>query len=39
VPVEEIVESIKQGVRTVNIDRDLRMSSASAIRKFPANSS
>ncbi len=39
VPVEEIVESIKQGVRKVNIDTDLRMASTSAIRKFLANSS
>jgi fructose-bisphosphate aldolase class II len=34
VPVEEIVEGIKHGVRKVNIDTDLRMSSTGAIRKF-----
>jgi len=33
VPVEEIVEGIKHGVRKVNIDTDLRMSSTGAIRK------
>ncbi len=41
VPVEEIVEGIKNGVRKVNIDTDLRMASTGAIRKFlaenPAN--
>ena len=36
VPVEEIVEGIKHGVRKVNIDTDLRMSSTGAIRKFLA---
>jgi fructose-bisphosphate aldolase class II len=36
VPVEEIVEGIKNGVRKVNIDTDLRMSSTGAIRKFLA---
>ncbi len=34
VPVEEIVEGIKSGVRKVNIDTDLRMASTGAIRKF-----
>jgi len=34
VPVEEIVEAIKHGVRKVNIDTDLRMASTGAIRKF-----
>jgi len=33
VPVEEIVEGIKNGVRKVNIDTDLRMASTGAIRK------
>ncbi len=41
VPVEEIVEGIKSGVRKVNIDTDLRMASTGSIRKFlhdnPAN--
>ena len=36
VPVEEIVEGIKNGVRKVNIDTDLRMASTGAIRKFLA---
>ncbi|MCE9633146.1 MAG: fructose-bisphosphate aldolase class II [Methylophilales bacterium] len=34
VPVEEIVEGIKHGVRKVNIDTDLRMASTGAIRRF-----
>jgi len=34
VPVEEIVEGIKHGVRKVNIDTDLRMACTGAIRKF-----
>jgi len=34
VPVEEIAEGIKNGVRKVNIDTDLRMASTGAIRKF-----
>ena len=34
VPVSEIVEGIKHGVRKVNIDTDLRMSSTGAIRRF-----
>jgi len=33
VPVEEIVEGIKHGVRKVNIDTDLRMASTGSIRK------
>jgi len=41
VPVEEILEGIKNGVRKVNIDTDLRMASTGAIRNFlaenPAN--
>jgi fructose-bisphosphate aldolase class II len=36
VPVEEIVEGIKHGVRKVNIDTDLRMASTGAIRRFLA---
>jgi fructose-bisphosphate aldolase class II len=34
VPVEEIVEAIKHGVRKINIDTDLRMASTGAIRKY-----
>ncbi|ETR67115.1 MAG: Fructose-bisphosphate aldolase, partial [Candidatus Magnetoglobus multicellularis str. Araruama] len=34
VPVEEVVEGIKYGVRKVNIDTDLRMASTGSIRKF-----
>lgn len=33
VPVEEIAEGIRNGVRKVNIDTDLRMASTGAIRK------
>ncbi|MDH4120852.1 MAG: fructose-bisphosphate aldolase class II [Deltaproteobacteria bacterium] len=33
VPVEEIVQGIKHGVRKVNIDTDLRMASTGAVRK------
>ena len=36
VPVEEIQEGIKHGVRKVNIDTDLRMASTGAIRKHMA---
>ncbi len=36
VPVDEIVEGIKNGVRKVNIDTDLRMASTGSIRKFLA---
>jgi len=34
VPVDEIVEGIKYGVRKVNIDTDLRMASTGAIRQY-----
>ena len=37
VPVEEIQEGIKNGVRKVNIDTDLRMASTGAIRKHLAD--
>lgn len=36
VPVEQIVEAIKYGVRKVNIDTDLRLASTGAIRRFMA---
>ena len=36
VPVEEIQEGIKHGVRKVNIDTDLRMASTGAVRRFLA---
>jgi len=36
VPVEEIAEGIKNGVRKVNIDTDLRMASTGAIRRHLA---
>ncbi|WP_100550681.1 class II fructose-bisphosphate aldolase [Caedibacter taeniospiralis] len=36
VPVAEIVEAIKYGVRKVNIDTDLRMAATGAIRQFMA---
>ncbi|MEH6442919.1 MAG: class II fructose-bisphosphate aldolase [Oceanospirillaceae bacterium] len=36
VPVEQIVEGIKYGVRKVNIDTDLRLASTGAVRKFLA---
>ena len=36
VPVEEIAEGIRNGVRKVNIDTDLRMASTGAIRKHLA---
>jgi fructose-bisphosphate aldolase class II len=42
VPVAEIVEGIKYGVRKVNIDTDLRMASTGAIRRYvsqPENAS
>lgn len=38
VPVEQIVEGIKYGVRKVNIDTDLRLASTGAIRRFMAES-
>jgi fructose-bisphosphate aldolase class II len=34
VPVTEVVEGIKHGVRKVNIDTDLRLASTGAIRRF-----
>ena len=34
VPVEEIVEGIKHGVRKINIDTDIRLAMTGAIRKF-----
>jgi fructose-bisphosphate aldolase class II len=36
VPVKEIVEGIKHGVRKVNIDTDLRMASTGAVRRYLA---
>ena len=36
VPVEEIVEGIKHGVRKINIDTDLRLASTGAVRRFMA---
>jgi len=36
VPIAEIVEGIKYGVRKVNIDTDLRMASTGAMRRFLA---
>jgi fructose-bisphosphate aldolase class II len=38
VPVDEIVEGIKYGVRKVNIDTDLRMASMGAMRRYLAQS-
>ena len=37
VPVEEIVEGIKHGVRKVNIDTDLRLAATGAMRRFLHN--
>lgn len=37
VPVEQIVEGIKHGVRKVNVDTDLRLASTGAIRRFMAS--
>ncbi|MFA7554539.1 MAG: class II fructose-bisphosphate aldolase [Spongiibacteraceae bacterium] len=34
VPVEQIVEGIKHGVRKINIDTDLRLASTGAIRRY-----
>lgn len=34
VPVEEIIEGIKYGVRKINIDTDIRLAMTAAIRKF-----
>lgn len=36
VPIEQIQEGIKNGVRKINIDTDLRMASTGAIRRFLA---
>ena len=36
VPVEEIVEGIKHGVRKVNIDTDLRLAATGAVRRYLA---
>ena len=36
VPLSEICEGIKHGVRKVNIDTDLRLASTAAMRKFLA---
>ena len=36
VPVDQLVEAIKHGVRKINIDTDLRLASTGAIRKFLA---
>jgi fructose-bisphosphate aldolase, class II len=36
VPVSEIVEGIKHGVRKINIDTDLRMASSGAVRRYLA---
>ena len=36
VPVEEIVEGIKHGVRKVNIDTDIRLAMTGAMRKLMA---
>lgn len=37
VPVEQICEGIKHGVRKVNIDTDLRLASTGSVRRFLAN--
>ncbi|WP_129141228.1 class II fructose-bisphosphate aldolase [Modicisalibacter coralii] len=37
VPVAEIVEGIRHGVRKVNIDTDLRLASTGAVRRFLAH--
>ena len=37
VPVSEIQEGIKHGVRKINIDTDLRMASTGSIRQFMAH--
>jgi fructose-bisphosphate aldolase class II len=36
VPVEQLVEAIKHGVRKINIDTDLRLATTGAIRQFLA---
>ena len=38
VPVEEICEGIKHGVRKINIDTDLRLAATGAVRRFLAES-
>lgn len=37
VPVEQVVEGIKHGVRKVNIDTDLRLAATGSIRRYLAN--
>ena len=39
VPVEQICEGIRHGVRKVNIDTDLRLASTGAVRRFLAQNS
>jgi fructose-bisphosphate aldolase class II len=36
VPVEEIQEAIKHGVRKINIDTDIRLAMTGAVRQFQA---
>jgi fructose-bisphosphate aldolase class II len=36
VPVEEIQEAIKHGVRKINIDTDIRLAMTAAVRKYLA---
>jgi fructose-bisphosphate aldolase class II len=36
VPIEEIQEAIKYGVRKINIDTDIRLAMTGAVRKFQA---
>ena len=36
VPIEEIQEAIRHGVRKINIDTDIRMAMTGAVRKFLA---
>jgi fructose-bisphosphate aldolase class II len=36
VPIEEIQEAIKHGVRKINIDTDVRLAMTGAVRKFMA---
>jgi fructose-bisphosphate aldolase class II len=36
VPIEEIQEAIKHGVRKINIDTDIRLAMTGAVRKFHA---
>ena len=35
-PVEQLVEAIKHGVRKINIDTDLRLASTGAMRRMMA---